>query len=882
MRYRSRTVSTGAVIALAVLAAPLVGPNAGYTAGPEHARAGDVYVSPYGTDRGPGTRWRPVRTLQRARDLVRTRNGNLTADLTVHLLPGVHRLSEPLVLDARDSGSNGHRVIWQGEGDPVISGGRRITGWRPVAGRPGLWAAPAPAGLDNTRQLYVDGVRKQRARGPVPVTLTATATGYAASADTLAQWRNPSDIEFVYTAGEALWNVKRYGLGQWTEPRCPIGSVSGTTITMAQPCWDNSTKRVEFPNIPGRTVNMVGPGKLTNGSLPAYVENAFDLLDTPGEWYLDRAAHTVYYLPRRGEDLREADVEAPVLEKLVDGRGTAQAPMHDIAFRNVRFSYATWLTPSSPEGFSEIQAGYTNTGPTGWATQGLCQFVAGGTCPYASWTKEPGNVTVSYGQRIEFSGSVFAHLGAAGLELGDGSQDTTVQGNIFTDISGNGVEIGGVDEPQPSADADITRNVQVVDNHLYGLPREYHGGVAIINGYTQRNTIAHNQLDHLPYSAISMGWGGWPDKIGQPATPNVSHDNLVADNLIFDYMQLLDDGGGIYTQGLTGTSLADGEKVTGNVIHDQWGLGKNVYTDNGCTYETVAGNVLYHAAYANVASRHTDYRDALGNNDPTLITDNFWEQADPDSTNKGLVTQGNHLLSDPALAPAGIVAAAGLEPAYRHLLHEHVGRHSVPEAPARVATFAADGAVYVAWNATFAGTGRPLTRYVVTATDGAGQASTTANTTVSAADFARLGYAVLTGLTNGTAYTVTVQAVNGVGTGPPSLPAAPVTPGPLAGHLADPPTGLKARASVDAVGLQWTAPKVTGDTPVIGYQVTVSDGRTIGETGRDALITQPTAKAMLRVVNGLTPGTAYTFTIAAVTANGVGAPATVRATTPPA
>src|SRR2546430_768411 len=83
-------------------------------------------------------------------------------------------------------------------------------------------AAPAPSGLDNTRQLYVNGVRAQRASGTVPVTLTKTATGYTASAPTLAGWRNPSDLEFVYTAGEALWNVVRDGLGQWTEPRCPI------------------------------------------------------------------------------------------------------------------------------------------------------------------------------------------------------------------------------------------------------------------------------------------------------------------------------------------------------------------------------------------------------------------------------------------------------------------------------------------------------------------------------------------------------------------------------------------------------------------------------------------------------------------------------------
>ncbi|SEP39198.1 hypothetical protein [Amycolatopsis saalfeldensis] len=211
----------------------------------------DVYVTPRGSDSAPGTQARPVRTVERAQELVRQRAPRLTSDLTVHLAPGVFRLDRPLTLDARDSGANGHRIIWQGSGQTVLSGGRQVTGWRPVPGRPGLYSAPEPAGSDNTRQLYVNGVREQRAQGPLPVSLKATSTGYTASADTLAHWRNPGDIEMVYTAGEALWNVERAGLGQWTEPRCPIGSVSGTTVTMAQPCWDNSTRRVVFPDIPG-------------------------------------------------------------------------------------------------------------------------------------------------------------------------------------------------------------------------------------------------------------------------------------------------------------------------------------------------------------------------------------------------------------------------------------------------------------------------------------------------------------------------------------------------------------------------------------------------------------------------------------------------------
>ncbi|WP_063737130.1 fibronectin type III domain-containing protein [Streptomyces sp. RTd22] len=82
--------------------------------------------------------------------------------------------------------------------------------------------------------------------------------------------------------------------------------------------------------------------------------------------------------------------------------------------------------------------------------------------------------------------------------------------------------------------------------------------------------------------------------------------------------------------------------------------------------------------------------------------------------------------------------------------------------------------------------------------------------------------------------------------------------------------------------MSWTPPKATGDTPVIGYRVTVSDGRTIEVSGRDVLVGQPSAKNMFRVVPGLRPDTAYTFSIAAVTATGTGPAAEVSVTTPSA
>ena len=260
-------------------------------------------------------------------------------------------------------------------GDQRRNAGR--TGWKLVDRSRNLWAAPADAlakaGLANTRQLYINGVRALRAQGRVPVKLTETPTGYTASAPVMATWRNPSDIEFVYTGGNALWSEKSVGLGPWTEPRCPVAAIQGTTITMAQPCWDNSTKRVKLPPQfhSTRNANLVGPG--TVGKEPAYVENAFELLGTPGQWYFDRTARMIYYVPRgNGEDLARAGrVEVPVLEQLIVGAGTEDRPVHHLVFRGLQFSYATWLFPSTSEGFSEIQANILVTGPHGFDAQGL-------------------------------------------------------------------------------------------------------------------------------------------------------------------------------------------------------------------------------------------------------------------------------------------------------------------------------------------------------------------------------------------------------------------------------------------------------------------------------------------------------------------------------
>jgi hypothetical protein len=670
-------------------------------------------------------------TVGRAQQLVRSLDSDMHSDITVRLESGTYRLTQPLTLGAQDSGINGYNVVWTAApgAHPVLSGADQVTGWHLSDPANNVWSAKVPAGLQ-TRQFYVNGVRADVASGPLPVKLTATATGYTASSTALDSWGNPSQLEFVYTGGEGYWSLSTGGQGAWTEPRCPVASISGTTITMAEPCWDNSTERVLRTDGSGRTVNLVGPETLGNGEIPAYADNAYELLSKPGQWYLNDTTHTMYYIPRPGQNMTRADAEAPVLQTLVDGAGTASAPVHNLVFQRIQFSYATWLQPSTPEGFSEIQANYTITGADGYATQGLCQFVQGGTCPYGDWTQEPGNIDMAYDQDVSFLGDDFTHLGAAGLRLGDGSQNDVVSGSTFTDISGNGLELGGVDDPEPTAAVQDTTGNQILDSHFYALPVEYHGGVGIDVGYAEHTTIAHNQIDNTAYTAISLGWGGWPDKIDDPATPNYSNNNVVADNLIENPMQMLADGGAIYTQGITGTSLTDGEHISGNVILGAMDHGHAIYTDNGSTFITADGNVEF-GNEDDWGSRHTDYTAGATGDDPLLIENNYWQQGDKDNSSSNVTEAGNHIITSLRQVPPSILADAGLQGPFRGLGSEVSADPSVPEAPDQIAAFAAAGQGYVAWNPSFVSNGAAVTAYRVTASPGG------AHTTISAASYAQ-------------------------------------------------------------------------------------------------------------------------------------------------
>jgi hypothetical protein len=830
-----------------------------------------IYVSiSSGLDTNPGTLSDPLQTLPAAQSLVRTDIANGAGDITVILEPGLYRITKPLALTAADSPSQGSVVDWVAEtqGTVTISGAVRISGWTESDPTRDIWSASIPPTYDS-RQLYVNGMRASIASGPSPVAFKQTSYGYIASNPTMSTWRNPTAIDFVWTGD----------LGPMVQSECPVASIRSRYIRMAQPCWNNSTRR---------HWNWVGYTRVTT---PTYIENAYDLLVKPGQFYLDLPTHTLYYIPRAGQDMTTADAELPVLSSLVKGTGTVSDPVSNIAFSGIEFAYATWLGPGSNQGFAEVQAGYRITGAGGAEHEGLCKLVPHGTCPYGNWSVEPAAISLVNDHHVVFSNDEFVHLGGAGLDLGDGSQESTVAASVFTDIAGNGIEVGGVDAPLAASPAQTT-GVSVTDNHIFGIGVEFPGAVGVIVGYAADTDVAHNQIDHMPYSAISIGWGGWPDKGDKPPVPNYSHNNTISDNLIFDYMETLTDGGGIYTLGLQGTSLATGEFVTGNVIHDQLGWSAALKSDNGATYVTYSRNVTYDDTY-DWDGNHYDYRAHPGTKhptsyDPQSVTDNYWQQGYPDASSRGSAANNNNIISGPGQAPLGIIRGAGIEPLYASILSWIPESTDVPDPPTTVAVlYAFGGHAWVTWRPSYSEGSGPVESYAVTACPRTlGHidcgATGTVSTIVLDGDYESSGYVDMGGLTSGHTYAFQVSASNSAGASTPSIPSKPVkvsaTPPRKPGRV----SGVVPIAGTHAVRLLWYAPKGSYcpwpsydswsgcHSPILSYVIKSSAGTTYVSASASQLIVSNHEGRVLKVIGGLQSGQAYHFSIAAVNPSGTG------------
>ena len=441
-----------------------------------------LYVAVDGDDRGDGLSVPTAfRSLHRAQLALRERAG----PTSVTLLPGRHTLNRTLSLDATDSGRPERPVVWRAAdpGQPTsISGGVSVTGW--TANGTGVWSAAVPAELQGAiiRQLWVNGRRANRSRvDGHPLGCNITETGMIALNATTLSWGDVLNHGEI----EGVWRHDVY----WVDSRCGVEKVDGNTITMKQPCWNNSIHK------------PVAWESFKKG--PDFFENVYAAFTDPGQWYYDRTGGSILYRPLPGEMAgfasQSVDVVVPKLERLVEGNGVAHH-----AWEGVTFEYATWLAPSSGDAFVDMQSGACLTGAHPPAGAGVSSELGNNG---AYWRPTPGTVRFFGSHDLAFNNCTFTHLGAFGLDFRNGTQNVSVSRCTFTDTSAGGISMGQFDDYEQQDRKQWNYNFTIADNVLFDMPVEYVTTQPIFAGYIASSVIEHNHIYNSQFSGISIGWG---------------------------------------------------------------------------------------------------------------------------------------------------------------------------------------------------------------------------------------------------------------------------------------------------------------------------------------------------------------------------------------
>jgi hypothetical protein len=438
----------------------------------------EIYVAPGGNDQNPGTKQSPVATLSRARDLGR-QTKRAEEPLSIILRGGTYYLPQTLVLEAEDSGTMAGPVVFQaapGE-TAVISGGRRLDLKWTDSRTAGVKTALVPEvreGKLDFDQLFLNGRRQHLARYPNYNPAARIYGGTAADAispERIKKWSHPEG-GFVHALHAAEWGDFHYR----------IMGVDAKGNARLEGGWQNN-----------RQMGMHREHR--------FVENIFEELDAPGEWFLDHQSGALYFMPPQGVDLAKARIEVAGLKRLIEFRGSREKPVRFVTFRGLTITHAgrTFMEPYEPllrsdwciyRGGAVFLQGTEDCGLTDCFLDAV-----GGNAVFVS----------NYNRRVKIAACKITEAGASAIcFVGDPKAV-----RFSADEYGKHLALDRIDtKPGPKGD-NYPADCRVEDCllHTFGVVEKQTAGVEI--SMSDSITVSHASIYDCPRAGINIGDGCW-------------------------------------------------------------------------------------------------------------------------------------------------------------------------------------------------------------------------------------------------------------------------------------------------------------------------------------------------------------------------------------
>ena len=510
----------------------------------------DLIVSPDGDDTNNGTLDNPLKTVEGAKNRLKTLKGVTNETVTVWIRSGTYSFTEEINFDSSDF----ENVVYRSYPyeNVIFSGSVDFTEWTPTI----INATKAFVTDVDTENLYFHSLFKGEERlsvskwpktGSFKVTKANEDDCFWPDSDSgffnlHAAFYTDKTRDFVN-----LSDVNVRIMHKWCDDILPLHST------------DPATGRVEISKPAAMTIEA--------GDNFVY-ENVREALTEPGEWYLDRTEGKLYYIPQKGETAENLILSAPVTEKLLNINGIS-----GITFSGIKFNNTDWNFISGERWVSQLNE-----------THPLYNNIKyNPTHPQAAY-ETPAVISICNSSNIDFINCEFRNLSNTALKFGFETTNCNVKSCLFKEIGANAIFIEGK-RVIPAT----TNNINVTDCHIAYYGRIYNNSIGVLLIDASDCEIAYNEIHDGWYTAVSVGWvWGYSE--------NPTNNIQIKNNLIYNIGNgWLSDMGGIYTLGIQPDTV-----ISGNIIHNVgcyegstgyggWGI----YLDEGSSNITVEKNLVY-------------------------------------------------------------------------------------------------------------------------------------------------------------------------------------------------------------------------------------------------------------------------------------------------